>query len=394
MYIFNPENDLALANFSPHFTAPASALKMRRDLAMLPLWYALHEVLIIAEGDLNSKLLSELKEVLPINSSLISYAQIGDYPHCKVKPWGWNPSIRKELIQLGINEQLLPSLKDIELLRNYSSRQNAVKLLEELKLFNSKFCGESFCYTDINQLLSYLSRTKGDQVLKMPYSGSGKGIVWLKGAITDKQTDWCRRVIKMQGGVVVEPALNKVQDFAMEFDMTNSDIQFLGYSLFRSAPSGAYLGNVLLSDEEIENKLSTYIERSQLLELKDILKAKLSNCFPSYRGYFGVDMMVCKTDEAFYQIQPCVEVNMRMNMGIVAHRINERFVYPKSTGLFSINFYKKEGEAQSNSLTMQAEHPLVIKDGKIKRGYLSLTPVDEHTQYTATIAIKEKSRKE
>jgi|LSQX01.2.fsa_nt_gb hypothetical protein len=394
MYIFNPENDLALANFSPHFTAPASALKMRRDLAMLPLWYALHEVLIIAEGDLNSKLLSELKEVLPINSSLISYAQIGDYPHCKVKPWGWNPSIRKELIQLGINEQLLPSLKDIELLRNYSSRQNAVKLLEELKLFNSKFCGESFCYTDINQLLSYLSRTKGDQVLKMPYSGSGKGIVWLKGAITDKQTDWCRRVIKMQGGVVVEPALNKVQDFAMEFEMTNSDIQFLGYSLFRSAPSGAYLGNVLLSDEEIENKLSTYIERSQLLELKDILKAKLSNCFPSYRGYFGVDMMVCKTDEAFYQIQPCVEVNMRMNMGIVAHRINERFVYPKSTGLFSINFYKKEGEAQSNSLTMQAEHPLVIKDGKIKRGYLSLTPVDEHTQYTATIAIKEKSRKE
>ncbi len=394
MYIFNPENDLALANFSPHFTAPASALKMRRDLAMLPLWYALHEVLIIAEGDLNSKLLSELKEVLPINSSLISYAQIGDYPHCKVKPWGWNPSIRKELIQLGINEQLLPSLKDIELLRNYSSRQNAVKLLEELKLFNSKFCGESFCYTDINQLLSYLSRTKGDQVLKMPYSGSGKGIVWLKGAITDKQTDWCRRVIKMQGGVVVEPALNKVQDFAMEFEMTNSDIQFLGYSLFRSAPSGAYLGNVLLSDEEIENKLSTYIERSQLLELKDILKAKLSNCFPSYRGYFGVDMMVCKTDEAFYQIQPCVEVNMRMNMGIVAHRINERFVYPKSTGLFSINFYKKEGEAQSNSLTMQAEHPLVIKDGKIKRGYLSLTPVDEHTQYTATIAIKEKSRRE
>ena len=394
MYIFNPENDLALANFSPHFTAPASALKMRRDLAMLPLWYALHEVLIIAEGDLNSKLLSELKEVLPINSSLISYAQIGDYPHCKVKPWGWNPSIRKELIQLGINEQLLPSLKDIELLRNYSSRQNAVKLLEELKLFNSKFCGESFCYTDINQLLSYLSRTKGDQVLKMPYSGSGKGIVWLKGAITDKQTDWCRRVIKMQGGVVVEPALNKVQDFAMEFEMTNSDIQFLGYSLFRSAPSGAYLGNVLLSDEEIENKLSTYIERSQLLELKDILKAKLSNCFPSYRGYFGVDMMVCKTDEAFYQIQPCVEVNMRMNMGIVAHRINERFVYPKSTGIFSNIFFKKEGEAQSNSLTMQAEHPLVIKDGKIKRGYLSLTPVDEHTQYTATIAIKEKSRKE
>ena len=394
MYIFNPENDLALANFSPHFTAPASALKMRRDLAMLPLWYAPDGILIIAEGDLNSKLLSELKEVLPINSSLISYAQIGDYPHCEVKPWGWNPSLRKELIQLGINEHLLPSLKDIELLRNYSSRQNAVKLLEELKLFNSKFCGKSFYYTNINQLLSYLSRTKGDQVLKMPYSGSGKGIVWLKGAITDKQTHWYRRVIKMQGGVVVEPVLDKVQDFAMEFEMTNSDIQFLGYSLFRSAPSGAYLGNVLLSDAEIEDKLSTYIERSQLLELKQVLIAKLSNYFPHYRGYLGVDMMVCKTEASTFQLQPCVEVNMRMNMGIVAHRINERFVYPNSTGLFSINFYKKEGEAQISSLAMQAQNPLVIKGGKIRSGYLALTPIDKDTRYAATITINEKSRKE
>ena len=394
MYIFNPENDLALANFSPHFTAPSSALKMRSDLAMLPLWYAPDGALIIAKGELNSKLLSELKEVLPIKSSLISYAQIDEYPHCEVKPWGWNPSLRKELIQLGINEQLIPSLKDIELLRNYSSRQNAVKLLEELKLFNSKFCGESFYYTDINQLLSYLSRTKSDQVLKMPYSGSGKGIVWLKGAITDKQTDWCRRVIKMQGGVVVEPFLDKVQDFAMEFEMTNSDIQFLGYSLFRSASSGAYLGNVLLSDAEIEDRLSTYIERSQLLELREVLKAKLSSYFPHYHGYLGVDMMVCINRESTYQLQPCVEVNMRMNMGIVAHRINERFVHPNSTGLFFISFYKKEGEAQSNSLAMQAEYPLVIKDGKIKSGYLALTPIDKHTQYTATIAIKEKSRRE
>ncbi len=67
MYIFNPENDLALANFSPHFTAPLSALKMRSDLAMLPLWYAPDGALIIAKGELNSKLLSELKEVLPIS---------------------------------------------------------------------------------------------------------------------------------------------------------------------------------------------------------------------------------------------------------------------------------------------------------------------------------------
>ena len=394
MYIFNPENDLALANFSPHFTAPASALKMRSDLAILPVWYAHDGALIIAEGELNSNLLVELKELLPINSSLISFAEIADCPHYQVKPWGWNPALRKELIQWGLNKHLLPSIKDIELLRNYSSRENAVKLLKELKVFNPDFCGASYYYTHINQLLSYLSRTKSDQVLKMPFSGSGKGIVWLRGAITDKQTDWCRRVLKMQGGVVVEPILNKVKDFAMEFEITDACIRFVGYSLFQSAPSGAYLGNVLLSDTEIEDRLSAYIARSLLLELKDTLKTKLSNYFPHYRGYLGVDMMVCKTDEATYQLQPCVEVNVRMNMGVVAHSIQEQFVHPNSTGLFSIDYFKQGGDALKRSLTTQAYNPLVIDNGKIKSGYLALTPIDIDTRYTATVVVKEKSRRE
>ena len=392
MYIFNPDNDLALANFSPHYTPPTSALKMRRDLAMLPVWYAPKESLIVADGEANSKLLEELKRVFPINSSLISFSAIAGCSNRQVKPWGWNPTLRKELIQLGLNEQFLPSLSYIELLRNYSSRENAVELLKELKRLNLDFCGESYYYTDIHQLLSYLKSVESDQVLKMPYSGSGKGLVWTKGAITDKQTDWGRRVVKVQGGVVVEPVLNKVEDFAMEFEVSDSCIRFVGYSLFQSAPSGAYMGNVLLSDEEIEDKLATYIERGLLRELRSILQIKLSSYFPHYRGYLGVDMMVCETDKSIYQLQPCVEVNIRMNMGIVAHRINERFVHRNSTGLFSINFFKQEGKARNKILTEQMANPLVVENGRVKNGFLALTPVDRTTLYTATLLVKEKSR--
>lgn len=394
MHIFNPENDLALANFSPHYTAPASALKMRRDLAMLPVWYAPSGALVVARDDVNSRLLEQMKQVLPITSYLITPSQIANYSNIEVKPWGWNPALRKELLQLGLKEHLLPSIENIKLLRDYSSRENAVRLLKELKSFNPHFCGTSYYHTDINQLLSYLNKAEGEQVLKMPLSGSGKGIVWLKGAITDKQTDWCRRVIDMQGGVVVEPVLNKVEDFAMEFEITDSGIQFVGYSLFQSAPSGAYLGNVLLSDVEIEDKLSKYIEHNRLLELKSHLKVKLTSYFPHYRGFLGVDMMVCKTDQLVYQLQPCVEINMRMNMGIVAHRIRERFVHPNSAGLFSISYHTLSDEAHAKSIALQAEHPLVVENGKIKSGYLALTPVNKHTNYTATILIKEKSRRE
>lgn len=389
MYIFNPEHDLAIANFNPHFTAPASALKMRSDLAILPIWYAPNQSLVIAEGQLNQRSIKELKELLPIDNTLISFSRASDFPDAVVKPWGWNPALKKELTLAGVNNHFLPSISQLELLRNYSGRQNAVNLLRELKAQNAVYCGEAYFHTDLAELLFYLKGANGDQVLKMPYSGSGKGLVWLKGPITDKQMDWCRRVIKMQGGVVAEPVLNKVQDFAMEFEMTDLGIQFVGYSLFQSASSGAYMGNILLSNTAIEDRLSKYIERDLLVQLKATLKTKLSEYFSHYRGYLGVDMMICETSNSTFQLQPCVEVNMRMNMGIVAHSINKRFIHPNSIGLFSINYFKQESEAHSYSLSMQSNNPLIIKNGRIKSGYLALTPVDENTNYTATISIKQ-----
>ena len=389
IYLFNPDNDLALANFNHNFTAPASARKLRSDLAMLPVWYAPDGALVVAESELNSSHLGFLKKDFDINSLLISFLKLKSFAHLKVNPWGWNPHVRNELFQSGVNEQDLPLQSDLQLIRNYSGRQNAVKLLAELKKLNTDFCGESFFYSDIDELLNYVYSANGDQALKMPYSGSGKGVIWIKGAIIDKQIDWCKRVINRQGGVVIEPFLDKVQDFAMEFEMTNAGIQFRGYSLFNSAASGAYENSILLSDDAIEDRLSKYIQCSLLLELKEELKTKLTQYFPHYRGYLGVDMMICKTSQSNYKLQPCVEVNMRMNMGIVAHRIFERFVHPDSMGMFSINFFKQEGEAQNHALSMQSDNPLIIEDGRIKSGYLSLTPVDKDTQYTACVSIKQ-----
>ena len=388
MYLFNPDNDLALANFNPNFTAPSSARKLRSDLSLLPIWYAPEDAFVIADGELNHKNLELLKEKLPINNRLISFAELSNYSQQIVKPWGWSPLVRRQLIQNGIEEHSLPSLADIKLIRDYSSRQNAVCLLAELKELNPTFCGESYFYTGINQLLNYVYSAKGDQVLKMPYSGSGKGIVWIKGAITDKQIDWCKRVINLHGGIVIEPVLNKVQDFAVEFEITDTCIQFVGYSLFQSATSGAYIGNILLPDSEIENVLSKYVARDMLTQLRTVLETKLLKYFPFYRGYLGVDMMICQSDRNIYQLQPCVEVNMRMNMGIVAHRIFQRFLNPDSSGLFTINYFKQEGEAQNHVSTMQSDNPLTIQNGRIKNGYLALTSVDKDTRYVACVSVK------
>jgi len=163
-------------------------------------------------------------------------------------------------------------------------------------------------------------------------------------------------VIHEQGGVVAEPVLRKVQDFAMEFYMDKSITRFAGYSLFRSATSGAYTGNELLSDSRIEEKLAAYIPVALLHRLRETLLEELAACFPLYTGYAGVDMMICETAEG-YRMQPCVEINLRMNMGMVARRIHDRFMDVDGQGKFTVDYFKKPEGALSFHQKMQREYP-------------------------------------
>lgn len=387
IHLFNPDNDLALANFNPHYTPPASALKIAEDLVMLPLWFAPDGTKIVAEGAHNQLFLSEMERLFSVQSSLVSFSDISHFPQEEIIPWGWNPALRKKLLESGVSEDKLPSMEDLKRLREYSGRQNAISVLNHLMAKNKDYCGESHLFTSGEELLQFLASKTGDKVLKMPNSGSGKGLVWVKGEITDKQADWCRRVIREQGGVVAEPVLRKAQDFAMEFFAENGNVRFAGYSLFHSAASGAYSGNILLSDADIEKALAQYVKIPKLCTLREALIEKLARQFPHYKGYLGVDMMICHTGESF-QIQPCVEINVRMNMGMVARLFYDRFVSPKSTGEYRVDYFKNRGDALRLYQKMKNESPVIVEDRKIVSGTFFLSPVTATTQYTAYATIK------
>lgn len=387
MYLFNPDNDLALAHFNAHYTPPASAVKMAADLAMLPLWYAPDGSKIVAEGPLNNYFSEFIKKRFAINVSTISFSEISKFPEEIIVPWGWNPALRRKLREVGISQERLPSDEALIRLRKYSGRQYAVKMLYELKRESEIFCGESYFFSTLEELFQLLDSQPGNYVLKIPNSGSGKGLIWVLDRITDKQTDWCRRVVRTQGGIVAEPVLTKTIDFAMEFFIENGRARFVGYSLFRSAASGAYHGNELMSDEAIENILSKYVPGILLRQLRQLLIKKLIRFFPDYRGCAGVDMMICETEKG-YRIQPCVEINMRMNMGMVAHIFHNRVVNRGSTGRFVVDFFKKQGSALAFHRQMEKDRPLLIEKGKIRRGYLPLTPTSEQTSYAAWVVIE------
>ena len=40
LFLFNPDHDMALANFTPYYQPPSEIIRMANDLSVLPLWYA------------------------------------------------------------------------------------------------------------------------------------------------------------------------------------------------------------------------------------------------------------------------------------------------------------------------------------------------------------------
>ena len=386
MYLFNPDTDLALAHSHPHYTPPASALDMARDLALLPIWYAPEgESIILERTDIQS-FIQKVQQYFTVEPAFVPFSELPVHREEQIIPWGWNLALRKKLIEAGVAESRLPSAADIERLKMYSDRQYAVKMLRELKAVNPLFYGQSDYFTHPEEAFTYLSMQKSDSVLKKPNSGSGKGLVWIKGKITDKQMDWCRRVIRQQGGVVVEPVLDKVLDFAFEYRMSGGDASFAGYSLFRTTASGAYEGNYLLADEKIETVLAAYAPLEDFLILRALLTRKLAEYFPRYNGYIGVDMMICRTCHGF-RIQPCVEINMRMNMGVLARGFYDRFLQKNASGVFKIDYFKRPGDALAHAGELERKYPLRVERRKIVSGCLPMTPVTEETKYMAYALI-------
>lgn len=388
-FIFNPDHDTAMANFTPYYKCSAEISRMAADLCILPVWYIPEDVIsyVIVDSqesvDLFSVQLSSFSHFDP-SMFLVSPLNIS------VSPWGWNPSIVHNLSEQGVSESLLPDIHDLKKLRYFSSRGRCVDVLSSM-LGIDGVCGKTVECSSMEQVEKLLF-SFGKVVLKAPWSGSGRGLYMV--SYNDWNANvagWVSRVIRTQGSVMVEPHYNKVCDFAMEFfSSSDGGVEFVGYSLFETDTHGNYKRNLLLSNDAIKTRLLEYISEPVLTCICDRLLKIFNDMFSRYfSGYFGVDMMVC-CENGKMLVHPCVEINLRMNMGVVARLFFDRFVASSSHGVFTVEHYNSDGEAMAFHSAANMSYPLRKDiDGRILSGYLSLTPVKYVTRYQIYVILRE-----
>lgn len=318
LFLFNPENDIALARNIRQFTPPMQAALLHRAGAALPFWL----------GDADDLMLVPEECMKPVRQWLDSIAAEGPKPVVSatgleisaLDPWGWSLDACRQFQQAGVSDEILaPYERNIETFRNYSHRRNSLKLLQSLAEDGydtpDALSGEA---TDIGQVRRFVD-VNGAAYIKAPWSSSGRGVFPVSKESFKASAERISGIIHRQGCVMVEPALDKVQDFAILFN--DGGRRLAGFSLFFNATATSYGGNFVDSDDAILAALGSFVPTSYLMSLAGRLTESLPTMFPLYQGPIGIDMLVYRNSAGVYRVDPCVEINLRTTMGFVARSV-------------------------------------------------------------------------
>ena len=169
--------------------------------------------------------------------------------------------------------------------------------------------------------------------LKMPWSGSGKGIYRVIDPMGDNHVPrWIAGALKRQGSLLCEVGLDRVQDFAIECECRDGKTRLMGYSVFESDFHSQFgTGRVAPMEELHDMLLGLYPDLDSATD--QVLMAIDDLIAPHYDGPLGVDMMIYRDDKGHLALNPCVEVNLRMTMGMVTAAMGSRHGL---RGIFSV----------------------------------------------------------
>lgn len=376
LFLFNPENDIALGQTDCNYT-PTRAVRDFHDAgAALPLWYADTDGDMIYAPHASPEWIENRRQLFSLPAALYE-----SEPHVRPAPWGFSMHALRQYIKMGVAIDPTKWDDKIRKIRDLSHRRTAAILMEKLRSRLAYRLPSTPVEARNISDLERFATAHPHFFMKAPWSSSGRGVVDCS-AIPRKQIlRQAEGIIRHQGSVMLEPALDKVVDFASLYHASYDGIRHIGYSMFfNSHGTTAYSGNHVASDDELLACIGRHIDEqcvvSTAAETASVLAR--TGIHHHYNGYFGVDMMVYRpSDGSEPLINPAVEINLRMTMGIVAHKLYKRIMSEGRHGILSVRYAPNEVYADN-----------FIADGfRLCAGTLNLIP--PHPGFRMTLAVEQ-----
>lgn len=394
-HVFNASHDEALAGGAGGALS-AAARRIDADLAVLPYWYARSgEAVCVPDAGAARSFLRSLPVSRPV-AVTDSFPRGGEY---RIEPWGWDGFLVRELVRRGVPREFMPGEGFLRNLRELQSRETVAKFLPALlRELRASPCGaaedafaggSSFARTE-EELRADPVFASGRYILKRPWSGSGRGLYAAGSGCPERAAAWRAEAFRMQGGVEVQPFLDKAEDCAAEFFLPpGGAARLLGFSRFRTAHGGFYAGNAVEYGAEDRLRRSLGGAGAALSAAAEALRHALPAVLRGYSGPLGVDMMICRLPGAGGRrgLFPCVEINLRRTMGMVALALAPLLADGRE-GEFRVAHAQRRGGMLALLESMRKYAPPEIAGGKLAGGCLPLTPAGEDTRFHACLAVK------
>lgn len=316
VFLFNPENDIALASGHWNFTPPAAGRDMAVSGQALPWWLGGKDDYVLVPDASDARLegwRERIERHFGPGPQFINSLRGVEID--VLEPWGWSSYTCKVFDRFGAGKEMWQShWDDAEIHRRFSHRRTAMELR---LMLGEDGITEARSMQDVRDFAESYS----DFYVKAPWSSSGRGVF----RYDSVREAGIEGIMRRQGSVMLEKSYDGVRDFAMLFWMGEDGLSFCGYSMFFNGGT-TYGGNMLASDEEIEHRLAAMAGGVNLDATRRAVSAALEEIAAAhgYRGPLGVDMLVYRCGDGSYRIASCIEVNCRYTMGFIAHAVAAR----------------------------------------------------------------------
>lgn len=376
---------MAIANGTISYLPNKKILRFEEDLAFLPSLFSKNKDLILMpqyEDLEHIELLHSLSFPIPgqiLQSDFFEEHQKIISSINSYQLWGWAPNWIHRL-KRNTNISVLkasPFYNWNHQHKQLYSRETAQQILKSIltQVKHSNYIPTKFLpkkLTKLEDVDAFLSKHR-QIVLKEPWSSSGRGIIMLrKNLLNDAIKNRVKSIIKQQTYIMAEPLMHKLLDMSMHFKITNRSVLYQGESYFKTNSNGQYQANYLNQfPDDVDSESISFVREYKLTLKNDLEKAILQSKIPeSFEGYFGVDIMLIKLDGKLL-FQPCVEINLRYNMGTAALHL-QKIIHPEAKGTLNIVLDTKKTFEQ---VYKSVEKEQIVEDSRILKGTLPLVSV-------------------
>ncbi len=400
VFYFNPTCELAVVNGSFSYMSPLILQEMERDLAVLPFIFGTENDFVLTEYPPTAEFKQKLTDYgfkLPEFCSLAELEALTNSSLNELCPWGWSPVAHFRLKHL--KNRCQGNFKNSPVFEWKEEHQKLYERSTSLDLLAEILCQQPPDWF-IDHSMTGVKITRSEEietllekycplVLKSPVSSSGRGIqIIRKKKLNTSNRQWISGVFNQQKYLVAEPFLEKLADLSFQFQViSHSEIEYLGYSVFETNSNGQYQGTLIhpewtdILPEENKERLEEMIYRTAT-EIRKGLKSSFYAGY--YQGFLGVDAMLFR-QHGTLKMQPCIEVNCRMNMGILTMKL-EQNIHPDANGKFAL-FHGSPGEYHYYANEQMHLNPPVVREGKLYSGFLPLVEPEEQKKFGVYISL-------